>query len=93
MPPLVPSGAATQARGSSEMPASRWLFIRCLTTRLAVLNAPSGSPALIGVSCSMFRGASAWSCGAPPSIALKMSVTAGSGSQSTATASTPSWAA
>ena len=70
----------------------RWLIIRCLTTRFALLNAASGTPLLIWFSCSMFLGPSAWSCGAPGFIASKTSMTAGSGSQSTCTASTPSCA-
>jgi hypothetical protein len=39
--------------------------MRCFTTRCALENAASGSPTLMLVSCSMFFGASAWSCGAP----------------------------
>ena len=42
---------------------------------------------------SVATAGSTWSCGAPAAIAAKRSVTAGSGSQSTTTASTPSWAA
>ncbi len=67
--------------------------MRCFTTRLARAKTASGSPFLIWFSCSMFLGASAWSWGAPAAIAAKTSVTAGSGCQSTRTASMPSWAA
>ena len=92
-PRVVGSGAATHARGSIATLHSRWLTIRCFTTRLALAKTASGSPDLIWFLCSMFCGASGWSCGAPAASAAKMSVTAGSGSQSTTTASTPSWAA
>ena len=92
-PRVVGSGAATHARGSMAMLQSRWLTIRCLTTRRALRKAASGSPFLIVFSCSMFLGASACSCGAPGFSASKTSVTAGKGSHSTCTAPTPSWAA
>ena len=92
-PPLAGSGAATTARGSSGTPESRWLIIRCLTTRWALAKAASGSPALMAWRCSMFPGASSKSSGAPSAMAAAVSTTAGSGSQSTCTSAAPSAAA
>ena len=78
------------ARGSIGTPHSRWLTIRCFTTRLALAKAASGSPDLIWFCarcCSgRRRGAAARRrpsrrrCRSPP----------GSGSQSTTTAAAPS---
>ena len=42
-PPLAKSGAASTARVSSGIPESRWLFMRCLTTRCALAKAASGA--------------------------------------------------
>ncbi len=92
-PPLAKSGAASTARVSMGMPESRWLFMRCLTTRCAFANAPSGSPALMVFVCSIFFGASSKSWGAPSAIAAKGSATAGKGSQSTSTRAAASIAA
>ncbi len=91
--PLVRgSGAARAARGSIVMPASRWLTIRCFTTRCARANAASGSPALTSLTCSMLPLASSKSRGAPGAIASKASATAGRGSQSTTTSAAASTA-
>ncbi len=68
-PPEAGSGMARAARGSMGTPHRRWLTMRCLTTLGALAKAASGSPTLMGVSCSMFFGASSKSWGAPASMA------------------------
>ena len=70
---------------------SRWLTIRCLTTTSAesmAASVPALSPTF-HTNTTLF-GAFSWSCGAPGWVAFSASTTAGSGSQSTAIASSAS---